>query len=274
MRGMRTASLNGLRQGWNDLLLTCWRSLEELRGDYHQALVDPTEATLFALAQAVEQRDCQTAGHCERIAFLSVALGIVYGLERRDLLSVYRGAYLHDIGKVGIPDSILLKPGRLDGGEWEVMKTHPIRGVEICRHLKSLDPVIPIIRHHHERWDGSGYPGGLAGENIPPLARVVQMADIYDALRRERPYKPAFTAAEAIAIIDDEAARGWRDPALVAVLHRLYHEVLSRWEGVTRSEWELEPIRDSLSRLRGVLAVKEGVQSPLPAADPNSPASA
>ena len=252
MRGMRTASLNGLRQGWNDLLLTCWRSLEELRGDYHQALVDPTEATLFALAQAVEQRDCQTAGHCERMAFLSVALGIVYGLERRDLLSVYRGAYLHDIGKVGIPDSILLKPGRLDGGEWEVMKTHPIRGVEICRHLKSLDPVIPIIRHHHERWDGSGYPGGLAGENIPPLARVVQMADIYDALRTERPYKRA----------------------LVEILHRLYHDVLSRWDGVTRAEWELEPIRDSLSRLRGVLAVKEGVQSPLPAADPNSPASA
>ena len=205
---------SGLKQGWNDLFLTCWRSLEELRGDYHQALVDPTEATLFALAQAVEQRDRQTAGHCERIAFLSVALGIVYGLDRRDLLCVYRGAYLHDIGKVGIPDSVLLKPGRLDADEWEVMKTHSIRGVEICRHLKSLDPVIPIIRYHHERWDGSGYPDGLAGENIPLLARVVQMADIYDALRRERPYKPAFTAAEAIAIIDDEAARGWRDPAL------------------------------------------------------------
>jgi len=208
------------------------------------------------------------------MAFLSVALGIVYGLERRDLLSVYRGAYLHDIGKVGIPDSILLKPGRLDGGEWEVMKTHPIRGVEICRHLKSLDPVIPIIRHHHERWDGSGYPGGLAGENIPPLARVVQMADIYDALRTERPYKRAFTADETVGIIDDEMVRGWRDPALVEILHRLYHDVLSRWDGVTRAEWELEPIRDSLSRLRGVLAVKEGVQSPLPAADPNSPASA
>jgi putative two-component system response regulator len=258
---MRTATRSGLRQGWNDLFLTCWRSLEELRGDYHQALVDPTEATLFALAQAVEQRDCQTAGHCERIAFLSVALGIVYGLDRRDLLCVYRGAYLHDIGKVGIPDSILLKPGRLDAEEWEVMKTHSIRGVEICRHLKTLDPVIPIIRYHHERWDGSGYPDGLAGENIPLLARVVQMADIYDALRRERPYKPAFTAAEAIAIIDDEAARGWRDPVLVAVLHRLYHEVLSRWEGVTRSEWELEPIRDSLSRLRRALAPKGGIQS-------------
>ncbi len=274
MRGMRAASSGGFRQGWKDLLLTCWRSLEELRSDYHQALVDSTEATLFALAQAVEQRDSQTAGHCERMAFLSVALGIVHGLERGDLLSVYRGAYLHDIGKVGVPDSILLKPGRLDPKEWEVMKTHPVRGVEICRHLKTLDPVIPIIRHHHERWDGSGYPDGLAGENIPLLARIVQMADIYDALRRERPYKRAFTADETIEVIDDETARGWRDPALVKTLHRLYHDVLSRLDGVARSEWELEPVRQSLNRLRRALAAKGAVPSLLPAANPHLPVSA
>jgi putative two-component system response regulator len=274
MRGMRTASSSGLRQGWKDLLITCWQSLEELCSDYHEALVDPTEATLFALAQAVEQRDCQTAGHCERMAFLSVALGIVHGLDRRDLLSVYRGAYLHDVGKVGIPDSILLKPGRLDIEEWEVMKTHPVRGVEICRHLKTLDPVIPIIRHHHERWDGSGYPDRLAGESIPLLARIVQMADIYDALRRERPYKRAFTAEETIGIIDDEAARGWRDPSLTKTLHRLYHEVLSRLDGVARSEWELEPIRQSLNKLRRALAGKGGASSLRPAANPDLPVSA
>jgi response regulator RpfG family c-di-GMP phosphodiesterase len=258
---MRTASSNGIRQGWNDLLLTCCRSLEELRSDYHQALVDPTEATLFALAQAVEQRDLSTGGHCERLAFLSVALGIVCGLGRRELLSVYRGAYLHDIGKVGIPDSILLKPGRLDPGEWEIMKTHPLRGVEICRHLRSLDPVIPIIRHHHERWDGSGYPDGLAGRSIPLPARIVQLADIYDALRTERPYKRAFTSEETIGIIDEETARGWRDPALVQIFHPLDREVLSRWHELARSEWELEPIRESLSRLRHALAAKGGAQS-------------
>jgi putative two-component system response regulator len=274
MRGMRTASSSGFRQGWKDLLITCWQSLEELRSDYRQELVDPTEATLFALGQAVEQRNCQIAGHCERMAFLSVALGIVHGLERADLLSVYRGAYLHDIGKVGIPDSILLKPGRLDAGEWEVMRTHPVRGVEICRHLKTLDPVIPIIRHHHERWDGSGYPDGLAGENIPLLARIVQMADIYDSLRTERPYKRAFTADETIGIIDDETSRGWRDPALGKALHRLYHDVLSRWDGLARSEWELEPIRQSLNRLRRALAAKGGEQSLLPTANPNLPVSA
>src|SRR5208282_6787711 len=112
MRGMRTASSRGLRLGWTDLLESCYRSLEELHGDHRQALVDPTEATLFALARAAEERNRQTAEHCERMKFVSVALGIVYGLDRTSLLLLYRGAHLHDIGKVGIPDSILLKPGR------------------------------------------------------------------------------------------------------------------------------------------------------------------
>jgi putative two-component system response regulator len=265
---MRTASSSGLRQGWNDLLESCYRSLEELRGDYHQALVDPTEATLFALAQAAEQRNRQTAEHCERMKFVSVAMGIVYGLDRTSLLTLYRGAHLHDIGKVGIPDSILLKPGRLDAREWEVMKTHPARGVEICRHLKTLEPVLPIIRHHHERWDGSGYPDGLAGENIPLLARIVQMADIYDALRSERPYKRALTADETMGIIDQEAARGWLEPALVQIFHRLHRDVLSRWRELARSEWELEPIRQSLNNLRLALAVQGGAESLLPTAGP------
>jgi putative two-component system response regulator len=208
------------------------------------------------------------------MAFLSVALGIVCGLEREDLLSLYRGAYLHDIGKVGIPDSILLKPGRLAPGEWEVMQTHPVRGVEICRYLKTLNPVIPIIRHHHERWDGSGYPDGLVAENIPLLVRIVQMADIYDALRTERPYKRAFTAEETLGIIDDEAARGWRDPAMVTIFHQLDRDVLLQWHEVARSEWELEPIRRSLSKLRRALAPKGRAQSRLPTADPNLPVTA
>ena len=233
MRGIRTLSSSG-RRGWNDLLESCCQSLEELRSNYHQAVVDPTEATLLALSQAVEQRNCQTAGHCERMAFISVSLGIVYGLDRGDLLSLYRGAYLHDIGKVGIPDSILLKPSGLDPHEWAVMKTHPTRGVEICRHLKALEPVLPIIRHHHERWDGSGYPDGLAGENIPLLARIVQVADIYDALRSERPYKRALSAAETAAIIDEETARGWRDPALIQIFRSLDRDVLSRWREAAR----------------------------------------
>ena len=128
--------------------------------------VDETEAILFALARAVEQRDRRTAGHCERLAFMGVALGMAMRLDRISLLALYRGGYLHDVGKVGIPDSILFKPGKLTAEEWVTMRSHAVRGEEICRHLKSLGPALPIIRHHHERWDGSGYPDGLRGAQI------------------------------------------------------------------------------------------------------------
>ena len=109
--------------------------------------IDETESILFALAQAVEQRDHQTAGHCERLAFVSVALGTAMGLERAKLLALYRGGFLHDVGKVGIPDSIMFKPAALTADEWVTMRSHSVRGEEICRHLSSLRPVLPIIRH-------------------------------------------------------------------------------------------------------------------------------
>jgi len=142
-------------------------------------------------------------------------------LDQSALAALYRGGYLHDVGKVGIPDSILFKPGKLTAQEWVVMRSHPVRGEEICRHLKSLGPILPIIRHHHERWDGSGYPDGLRGQQIPLLARIVQVADIYDALTNPRPYKQAFSSEEAIGVIEEETARGWRDPEVVAVFLRL-----------------------------------------------------
>src|SRR6185369_16638672 len=149
--------------------------------------VEETEEILFALALAVEQRDRQTSGHCERLASISVALGVVMGLARPRIAALLRGGYLHDVGKVGIPDSILFKPGPLTADEWDTMRSHTVIGENICRHLKSLAPVLPIIRHHHERWDGSGYPDGLKGEEIPLLARILQVADIYDALASPRP---------------------------------------------------------------------------------------
>jgi putative two-component system response regulator len=182
---------------------------------------DQTEGMLFALAQAVEFRDHSTAEHCERLALTSLAIGMVMSMDDSSLSSLYRGGYLHDIGKVGIPDAILFKPGKLTAEEWVVMRSHTTRGVEICRHVKSLAPILPIIRHHHERWDGSGYPDGLRGEQIPLLARIVQVTDIYDALTNPRPYKPAFTPERAIAIIEEETALGWRDPAVVAMFLRL-----------------------------------------------------
>ena len=177
--------------------------------------LDEAETILFALAQAVEQRDKFTGQHCQRLAGASVLLGEALGLPQSDLVALYRGGYLHDIGKVSIPDAILFKQGLLTAAEWEVMRSHPERGEAICRPMRSLWPVLPIIRNHHERWDGSGYPDGLAGEDIPLLARILQVADIYDALITERPYKPALSVEESFTVMEEEVRRGWRDPELV-----------------------------------------------------------
>jgi putative two-component system response regulator len=187
-----------------------------------------TEAVLLSLAKVVEQRDSHTAGHCERLAFTGVAVGVAMKLESRHLLALYLGGYLHDVGKVGIPDSILFKPGKLSEQEWATMRTHPARGEEICRPLKSLAPVLPLIRHHHERLDGTGYPDRLAGDRIPLLARVLQVVDIYDALTNPRPYKQSYPRAKALEILEDEAGRGWRDPEITNLFVRMHKRVHSK----------------------------------------------
>jgi putative two-component system response regulator len=216
--------------------------------------INETESILFALAQAVEQRDHQTAGHCERLAFISVAMGMAMGLGRAKLLALYRGGFLHDVGKVGIPDSILFKPGALSADEWVTMRSHTTRGEDICRHLASLSPVIPIIRHHHERWDGSGYPDGLRGEQIPQLARIVQVADIYDALISPRPYKPAFVPSDALRTLREEADRGWRDPEIVNLFFSLHEGVISKIaEYTTGADRNLEAMRNTLMTLQSTL---------------------
>jgi putative two-component system response regulator len=222
----------------------------------NKALVDSleeAETILFALAQSVEHRDKYTGLHCERLATYSIALGQALGLGKQDQLALYRGGFLHDIGKISIPDIILFKRGLLSDEEWQIMRLHTIRGEEICRPMKTLAPVLPIIRSHHERWDGSGYPDGLAGEYIPLLARILQVADIYDALTTARPYKPAFSRQHAIEIMLEEARRGWRDPELVP----LFAEVSQRtpesesaiWPsgGVTMQQ-SLENMRRELSK--------------------------
>ena len=131
-----------------------------------------TEGVLYSLARMVEQRDSHTAGHCERLAITGVALGMAMQLDSASLLSLYMGGFLHDVGKVGIPDSVLFKPGKLNEEEWEIMRAHPVRGEEICRPLVSLRGVLPIIRHHHERWDGTGYPDGLQRHRDPAYWRA------------------------------------------------------------------------------------------------------
>ncbi len=177
--------------------------------------LEESEGLLVMLAQSVEQRDNCTGQHCERLASLSVNLGASLGLSRQDLLSLQRGGYLHDVGKIAVPDAILCKPGALDEAEWEVMRSHTVIGEQMCKTMKCLRPVLPIIRSHHERWDGSGYPDGLRRHEIPLLARILQLSDIIDALTSARPYKRAFTTAEALEIMRSETARGWRDPELM-----------------------------------------------------------
>jgi putative two-component system response regulator len=184
----------------------------------HKAMIDSlddSETVLFSLAQSVEERDPALGQHCHRLALMGAAMGVALGLPGADILSLQRGAYLHDVGKVAIPDHVLFKAGPLTPEEWEIMKTHAERGERICSSMRSLAPVLPLIRHHHERWDGSGYPDGLKGEQIPLLARILQLADIYDALTTSRPYKRTLTAEEALAIIRSEVKKGWRDPELV-----------------------------------------------------------
>ena len=208
--------------------------------------LEEAETILFALAQSVEQRDKYTGLHCERLAAYGVALGQALGLPKQDQLALYRGGYLHDIGKIAIPDAILFKRGLLTDDEWKIMREHTIRGEEICRPMKTLGVVLPIIRSHHERWDGSGYPDGMRGEEIPLVARILQVADIYDALTTARSYKPAFSHEDAIQVMVDEVSRGWRDPELVP----LFAEVILRDTDVTSPLGSQETMRISLENMR------------------------
>jgi putative two-component system response regulator len=215
----------------------------------NKSLIDSLEEAatiLLALAQTVEHRDQYTGKHCQRLAVASVMLGEALGLGSQDLTALYRGGYLHDIGKIAIPDAILFKQGGLTDQEWEVMRSHPARGEEICRPMQSLAPVLPIIRNHHERWDGSGYPDGLAGEDIPLLARIMQVADIYDALTTERPYKPALSPEESFAVMEEEVGRGWRDPELVPLFASIIQTKPSA--DLTSLEASLENMRTAISR--------------------------
>jgi putative two-component system response regulator len=214
--------------------------------------LEEAESILFALARAVESRDHYTAGHCERLATYSVALGSALGLSRYELVALHRGGFLHDIGKVAMPDRILHGTEKLTDEEWTVMKQHTLRGEEICRPMKSLAPVLPIIRSHHERWDGSGYPDGLAGEDIPLLARILQVVDIYDALTTKRTYKPQLTHQEAVRIMVEESKKGWRDQDLINLFVNVSD---SSWESSIAefgsSQWsELQAMQISLQNMQ------------------------
>jgi putative two-component system response regulator len=173
------------------------------------------ESIVLSLALTIEARDMQTAGHCQRLATYAVALGTALNLAPTDLDTLRRGGFLHDIGKVAVPDAILLKPGPLTFDEYTRMKQHTMIGDRLCSRLPSLDKVRKIVRSHHERVDGSGYPDGLKNAEIPLLAQIMSVVDTFDALTSVRPYKPALSAEVAYEELRHEAARGWKRRDLV-----------------------------------------------------------
>jgi putative two-component system response regulator len=177
--------------------------------------LENAESVLCTLGPSVEARDPYTEGHCERLARYASDLGRHLGLDEPSLVALKRGGFLHDLGKIAVPDEILKKGANLSPEEWEIMRKHPVTGETICKPLKSLRRVLPIIRHHHEHWNGSGYPDGLRGREIPLLPRILQVVDVYDALRTSRPYKPALTHEYAARTMRDEARKGLWDEELI-----------------------------------------------------------
>jgi putative two-component system response regulator len=177
--------------------------------------LERAEAVITTLALTIEARDPYTLGHCDRLSRYAVAVGEALGLDPEMVRSLRLGGYLHDLGKIAVPDGILLKPGPLDPIEYERIRAHPGAGSDLVLGLRSMELVRPIMRHHHEKWDGSGYPDGLKGEAIPLGARVISVVDVFDALHTERPYKAALPRSEAVSTLIRETDLGYWDPRVV-----------------------------------------------------------
>ena len=220
--------IEGIKAGADDFLtrpvdrtelLARVRSLVKLKLRTDE--LERAESVLFTLARSIEGKDPYTHGHCERLAEYSARLGEQLSLPEEELVALRRAGIVHDVGKIAIPDAILLKPGRLTPEEWTVIREHSVIGERICAPLKSFRHVLPIIRHHHEKRDGSGYPDGLRGDAIPVTARVLQIVDVYDALTTDRPYKKAFSITDALQTLKQEVAQGWWDPHIFDQFERL-----------------------------------------------------
>lgn len=183
--------------------------LRILSGDSEKA-----ENVILTLARIVDSRDIYTAGHCERVAHYSVALGKAAGLSQDGLITLKNGGLLHDIGKINISESILNKPSSLDPEERLEIQKHPPRGEQICSSLESVSGIMPIVRGHHEKLDGTGYPDRLAADAIPLEVRIVAIADVYDAVTSDRPYRGRLSSKDAFRVLSEESERGWWDREL------------------------------------------------------------
>jgi HD-GYP domain-containing protein (c-di-GMP phosphodiesterase class II) len=211
------------------------RAHDKLRAAYQQSLIYAVDLkkthrrlqrsifqSLLGLANALEAKDEYTRGHSERVAALARRLALEAGVAAREAEIISQSGLLHDLGKIGVPERILRKPGPLTEDEWSVMRRHPLTGAQIVAPLDFFSDGALIVRHHHERQDGSGYPDGLTGEMIPFGARVVAVADVYDALTSDRPYRRALTPMEALERLAAEAGR-----TLDARLTRLFSDMVS-----------------------------------------------
>lgn len=178
------------------------------------------DATLEGWVKALEMRDRETVGHAHRVIEMTMAVADRIGIQGEMLQHIRRGALLHDIGKMGIPDSILLKPGPLSPAEWEVMRQHPVHAYEMLRSIEYLSSALEIPYCHHERWDGNGYPRGLKGRDIPISARIFTVVDVWDALTSDRPYRPAWTARKALEYIQTESGRHFDPQVVNAFMHQ------------------------------------------------------
>jgi len=233
--GMREHRIRGIHVGADDFLTKPFDA-EELyarvaslvRLKAYTDELESAESILKSLAMTIDARDPYTDGHCERLSKLAVALGTALGLSKDELSALDRGGYLHDIGKIGIPDSILLKPTRLTPEEFELIKQHTIIGDRLCGELRSLRLVRQIVRHHHEVLDGSGYPDGLRGDDVPLLAQIVGVVDLYDAVTSSRPYRDALPPEHAYAELRKECALGRRNPHIVETFISLTDGPLGR----------------------------------------------
>jgi putative nucleotidyltransferase with HDIG domain len=199
---------------------------KELEESYHKLKAANRQA-LFGLAEAIEAKDPYTKGHCGRVAAYSLVLAQESGYPADGLETLEFGAFLHDIGKIGIRDAVLLKPGPLDEEEWMHMRTHPDKGAEIANQIEMLRPIMPAVRNHHERWDGKGYPDGMKADDIPLPARIVAIADAYDAMATDRPYKRGLPIEDCEALLRKNANIMY-DPELVEIFCRQHLGALYR----------------------------------------------
>jgi putative two-component system response regulator len=194
----RENRIKGINAGADDFIVKPFDT-EELRARVRSLIklkrytddLESAESVIMSLALTVEARDAYTEGHCKRLAAYATALGEELRLPEEDMAALYRGGYLHDVGKIGIADAVLQKPTKLTPVEFNLIKAHTVIGERLCGNLRSLGPVRSIVRHHHERLDGSGYPDGLRGDEVPLLAQIVGIVDVYDAVTTTRPYRAA-----------------------------------------------------------------------------------